>query len=192
VTDSPTPSLTEFLATCDAAFAFLISDYGFERLPEPREYNQYSVCFRKGDLQVEVYGENWGQNASCDLLRGKDNLYLSLIIPTAERKPWPRGQLNQIRALAERLKLHASDFLRGDLQRFEAALAEWKRVTAPRPISEAQLHDRAVATAVTLAGHASKQGNYAEVVKLLEPHEKELSLHQKRMLDEARQKLKSP
>ena len=88
------------------------------------------------------------------------------------------------------LKEHAADFLSGDVRRFDAALAEWKRVTQPRPVSEAQRLDRQRQTAVTEAGHASKRGNYAEVVRLLEPHAKALSQHQLRMLETARQKLK--
>ena len=74
--------------------------------------------------------------------------------------------------IASRLKDHAADFLSGDVRRFDAALAEWKRVTRPRPVSEAQRLDRQRQTAVTEAGHASKRGNYAEVVRLLEPHVK--------------------
>jgi hypothetical protein len=88
------------------------------------------------------------------------------------------------------LKDHAADFLSGDVRRFDAALSEWKRVTRPRPVSEAQRLDRQRQTAVTEAGHASRRGNYAEVVRLLEPHAKELSQHQLRMLETARQKLK--
>ena len=184
----PTPSLDEFLAACDAACEFLVRDYGFTRLAEPREYNPYSVCFRKGELGIDIYGENWGQNASCDLLRGKEDLYLTLIIPASERQPWPKGQLAQINEIGVRLSQHASDFLTGDMTRFDAALTEWKRVTKHRPYTDAMRHERDLSTAVTEAGHASKRGEYAKVVELLEPHESELSQHQKRMLDEAREK----
>ena len=189
--DQPIPSLDEFVAACDDAFGFLVRDHGFQRLAEPREYNQYSVCFRKGELGVDIYGENWGQNASCDLVRGNDDLYLTLIIPRTERKPWPKGQLAQIHEIAARLKQHASDFLNGDMQRFETALAEWKRVTKHRPYTDAMRHERELSTAVTEAGHASKLGDYEKVVRLLEPHEAALSNHQRRMLDDARARLKA-
>jgi hypothetical protein len=189
------PSLEEFLACCQKAFGFLVRDYGFVLLNAPREYNQFSVCFRKGELGVDVYGENWGQHASCDLLRGKDEVGLGWYLPTAARPTQKRkgpalGQLAQVELLAEVLKLNAADFLRGDLARFETVLAEWNRVTRPRPISEAQRQDRARQTAITEAGHASKRANYAEVVRLLEPHTETLSRHQRRMLDTARRMLR--
>jgi hypothetical protein len=191
----PTPTLEEFLACCDRECEFLVRDYGFERLSSPKEYNEYSVRFRKMEFGVDIYGENWGAAASCDLIRGKDNVYLGLLVPAAARSA-PRakrsrpGQLAQIQTIASVLKEHAADFLSGDVRRFDAALAEWKRVTQPRPVSEAQRLDRQRQTAVTEAGHASKRGNYAEVVRLLEPHAKALSQHQLRMLETARQKLK--
>lgn len=146
------------------------------------------------EFGVDIYGENWGATASCDLVRGEDQLYLGLIVPAAARrssraKRTRPGQLAQIQTIAALLKDHAADFLSGDVRRFDAALAEWKRVTRPRPVSEAQRLDRQRQTAVTEAGHASKRGNYAEVVRLLEPHAKELSQHQLRMLETARQKL---
>ncbi len=193
-TPAPIPSLEEFLDCCAVAFGFLVSEYGFERLDTPREYNQFSVRFRKGDLAVEIYGENWGQSASCDLLRGKDNVYLGYLVPASERskgKPrrTPLDQLSQVRKLAEVVRLHAADFLSGDLGRFEAALAEWKRITAPRPYTEEHRRERELRTAVTEAGHASRRGQDAEVVRLLEPHLDSLSRHQRRMLDAARERL---
>ena len=177
-------------------FEFLVRDYGFELLPSPKEYNEYSVRFRKGELGVDVYGENWGQSASCDLLRGKDDVYLGFLVPAEQRQASKRkranpGQLAQVQKLAAVLKRHASDFLSGDLTRFEAALAEWRRITKPRPITEAHRMERERQQALTAAGHASKRGNHAEVVKLLEPYADTLSLHQRRLLDEAREKLKS-
>ena len=147
------------------------------------------------EFGVDIYGENWGAAASCDLVRGEDHVYLGLLVPAAARqasraKRTRPGQLAQIQTIASRLKDHAADFLSGDVRRFDAALSEWKRVTRPRPVSEAQRLDRQRQTAVTEAGHASRRGNYAEVVRLLEPHAKELSQHQLRMLETARQKLK--
>ena len=159
------------------------------------EYNEYSVRFRKMEFEIDIYGENWGASASCDLIRGDDNVYLGLLVPAAARtasraKRTRPGQLAQIQTIASRLREHAADFLSGDVRRFDAALAEWKRVTRPRPVSEAQRLDRQRQTAVTEAGHANRRGNYAEVVRLLEPHARELSQRQLRMLEAARQKLK--
>jgi hypothetical protein len=188
------PSLEEFIACCDAEYGYLVREFGFERLLDPMEYNPFSVCFRKGELGVDIYGENWGQNASCDLVRGKDRLYLWWIVPAPEREKYRsrhrRAQLEQVSLLAAVLRQHAPDFLAGDFSRFDAAFAEWTRVTRPRPVTEAQRQYRALQTAVTEAGHASKRGDHAEVVRLLEPHAAELSQHQRRMLDDAREKLK--
>jgi hypothetical protein len=192
---TPTPTLEEFRACCDRECEFLVREYGFERLPEPLEYNEYSVRFRKLEFEVAIYGENYGEAASCELVRGEDRLYLGLLVP-AEKRSGSRsrrtrpGQLAQIHTIAALLKNHAVDFLRGDVRSFDVALAEWKRVTRPRPVSEAQRMERQRQTAVTEAGHASRRGNYAEVVRLLEPHADALSQHQRRMFEAAREKLK--
>jgi hypothetical protein len=172
-----------------------VRDYGFIQLDAPREYNEFSVRFRKGELGVDIIGENWGQNASCDLLRGKDDVGLGWYLTEAQRATLKRrrvrpGQLEQIEILAAVLKEHAVDFLSGDLTRFEAVFAEWQRVTRPRPITEAHRQERARQTALTEAGHASKGANYAEVVRLLEPHAEALSPRQRRMLETAREKLR--
>jgi hypothetical protein len=192
--DNPIPTLEEFLSCCDAECVFLIREYGFERLDSPREYNEYSVRFRKGELGVDVYGENWGQSASCDLMRGEERLFLGLLVPPSERQaPKPKrerpDQLAQVRNIAAILRRHASDFLRGDCSRFDLALTEWKRITRPRPISEAHRLERQRLQAVTLAGHANRRSDYAEVVRLLEPHDGALSQKQRRMLELARDRL---
>jgi hypothetical protein len=80
---TPTPTLEEFLACCDRECEFLVRDYGFERLSSPKEYNEYSVRFRKMELEVDIYGENWGATASCDLIRGEDHVYLGLLVPAS-------------------------------------------------------------------------------------------------------------
>lgn len=183
------PTLAEFLACCQAEFEFLICDYGFVRLSSPLDHNIYSVCFRKEEFGVDVYGESYGETASCDLVRGGDRLFLGLLVPAAERKSRARkrarpGQLAQVQNIATQLKLHASDFLRGDSSRFDSALAEWSRVTRPRPVTEAQRVERERQQAVT-----SKRADYAEVVRLLEPYADALSRHQRRMLEMARNRL---
>lgn len=188
------PTLEEFIACCQAECEFLIREYGFVQLASPMEYNRYSVRFRKGEFGVDVYGESYGETASCDLVRGEDRLFLGLLVPAAQRQAPKRkraqtGQLAQVQNIAIRLKLHASDFLRGDSSRFDLALAEWRRVTRPRPLTEAQRLDRQRLQAVTAAGHASQRADYAEVVRLLQPYEDALSSHQRRMLEMARNRL---
>jgi len=191
---SPTPTLDEFLACCQAACEFLVRDFGFQQLPSPREYNDYSMRFRKGEIGVDIYGENWGQNASCDLVRGDAQLGLGLLIPASQRAAPRRGrkhpgQLEQIQALATFLKLHAGDFLSGDTRRFDAAHAEWVRITRPRVVTEAHRAERRRQQDLTAAGHASKRGDHTEVIRLLEPHAGSLSSHQRRLLETARQNL---
>ena len=79
----------------------------------------------------------------------------------------------------------------GDSSRFDSTLAEWKRVTRPVQLTEAQRMERERQQAVTAAGHASKRGDHAEVVRLLEPHAGGLSQHQRRMLEAARKRLEN-
>ncbi len=188
------PTLAEFLACCQTECEFLIREYGFVLLASPLEHNRYSVCFRKGELGVDVYGETYGETASCDLVRGADRLALGLLVPVAqratrERKGAPLVQLAQVQGIATQLKLHASDFLRGDSSRFDSALAEWRRISRPRPVTEVQRIERERQQAVTAAGHAIKRADYAEVVRLLEPYADALSPHQRRMLEMARNRL---
>jgi len=126
---APVPTLAEFLACCDAECAFLAREHGFERLAAPPEHNRYSVRFQSGDLEVDVYGESYGQTASCDLLRGGERLPLGLLEPAAERPRRGRrgpgaGQLAQVHEIATRLKRHALDLLRGDFSRFDVRLLE--------------------------------------------------------------------
>jgi hypothetical protein len=192
----PVPTLEEFLACCYTACEFLVREYGFLRLSSPREHNPYSVRFQKGDLGVDVFGESYGETVSCDLLKGGARLDLGLLVPAAQRKTPRRngtrpGQIAQIQEIAARLKLHASDFLSGDTSRFDSAVKEWERITRPRPVTEAQRMERQRQQAVTAAGHASRRADYAEVVRLLEPYAGELSSHQRRMLEVARDKLGS-
>jgi hypothetical protein len=125
--DESTPTLDEFIAACDTAFAFLVSDYGFKRLGKPMEFNRYSVRYKKDELEVDVYGESYGGSAECQLVRGDDRLYLSLLLPPSAKTPRPEGQLAQIAAIAEELRQHASDFLRGDATRFETWLSKWRK-----------------------------------------------------------------
>ena len=129
---APIPTLAEFLGACDAAFAFLILEHGFERAAEKMEHAPYGVRYRKGELGVDVYGESYGKTAACALLRGLDRLDLGLLLPPAERKRLPSGQLAQVAALGAQLQQYGSDFLRGDLARYDAALMEWRK-RFPKP-----------------------------------------------------------
>jgi hypothetical protein len=122
-----TPTMDEFIAACDAAFSFLVREFGFERLSSPMQHNRYSVRFRKKELGVDVYGESYGNSADCQLVRGEDRLYLGLLLPPSAQTPRPEGQLAQVAAIAQELQQHASDFLAGDATRFETWLSEWRK-----------------------------------------------------------------
>jgi hypothetical protein len=126
------PSLADFIGACDASFAFLILEYGFTRAAETTEHSPYGVRYRKGELAVDVYGEGYGTLAACALLRGSDRIDLVWMLPAPERKPLPQGQLAQVTALAAQVRRYASDFLRGDTTRYDAALIEWIS-KKPRP-----------------------------------------------------------
>jgi hypothetical protein len=126
------PTLAEFRGACDAAFAFLIIDFGFERVAETTAHSPFGLRYRKAELGVDIYGEGYGTSAACSLLRGADKLDLVWMLPPAERMPLPKGQLAQVAALAAQVQQYARDFLSGDLVRFDAALAEWQR-NRPRP-----------------------------------------------------------
>ena len=190
---SPIPTLDEFLACCQAACEFLVRDFGFQQLPSPMEYNEYSMRFRKGEFGVDIYGTNWGQNASCDLVRGGARLGPGMLIPASQRAAHrPRGnpgQLEQIQHIATFLKQHAGDFLSGDFSRFDAAHTEWLRITRPTVVTEAHRAEQRRQQDFLAAGHASKRGDHAEVIRLLEPHAGSLSSHQRRLLETARQNL---
>ena len=125
--DESTPTLDEFVAAIDAAFAFLVRDHGFERLSRPMEHNRYSVRFKKGELEVDVYGESYGGSADCQLVRGTDRLYLALLLPASAQTPRPEGQLAQVAAIAAELQQYATDFLSGDATRFDTWLSEWRK-----------------------------------------------------------------
>lgn len=187
------PTLEEFKEACRRECSFLVSQYDFQEMPEPREYNQFSVCFRRGLLGVDVYGEGWGQHASCDLIHGKEELGLGSLMPkTAFPRPSRRrrqpDQLEQIALIAGMLRAHCTDFLTGDLTRFNAAVARWKEITRPRPISAEQREQRAFDTACSEAGHAFKRGEFKRVIELLAPHMSRLGRRHAAMLEEARKR----
>ena len=101
------PSLAEFLHAGRTAFAFL-AEYGFvERRPPPH---------REGAFETTD-----GRGAS-----------LAYFVPAAAPRSRREsvGQLRAIRSLAGEVEAHATDFLSGDLQRYNRIAREqppWKR-----------------------------------------------------------------
>jgi len=185
-----TPTLEQFTEACRRECAFLITEYGFQEMPEPREYNQFSVCFRRGPFGVDVYGEGWGEFARCDLIHAGEHLGFGSLVPNEALPPRPRrsppDQLEQIAIIGPLLRAHCTDFLVGDLTRFTTALTRWKEITRQRPVSQAQRDQRAFDTACSQAGHAFKRGEYGRVIELLAPHAARLGRHHAAMLEAAR------
>jgi hypothetical protein len=89
--------MDEFLAACDAAFSFLVREFGFERLSLPMAHNRYSVRFRKKEFEVDVFGESYGNSADCQLVRGNDRLYLGLLLPQSAQTGAPRDSSHRWR-----------------------------------------------------------------------------------------------
>lgn len=186
------PTLEQFKEACRRECAFLIAEYGFQEMPEPREFNEFSVCFRRGALGVDVYGEGWGEFASCDLIHAGEDLGFGSLVPKdafpARSRRSPPNQLEQIATIGALLRAHCTDFLAGDLARFNAKVARWKEITRPRPVSQAQRDQRAFDTACSEAGHAFKRGEYGRVIELLTPHTARLGRHHAAMLEAARKR----
>jgi hypothetical protein len=108
--------------------------------------------------------------------------------PRPSRRRRQPDQLEQIALIAGMLRAHCTDFLTGDLTRFNAAVARWKEITRPRPISAEQREQRAFDTACSEAGHAFKRGEFKRVIELLAPHMSRLGRRHAAMLEEARKR----
>src|SRR5262245_14067931 len=186
------PTLEEFKDACRRECDFLVSEYSFQEMPEPREYNEFSVRFRRGSLGVDVYGEGWGEFARCDLIHGDERLEFGSLVPATAWPPRsrrsPPNQLEQIVTIGTLLRAHCNDFLTGDLGRFTAALARWKEITRPRAITPAQREQRAFDSACSEAGHAFKRGEFGRVIELLAPHTSRLGRRHAAMLEAARKR----
>ena len=120
------PTLPEFQAACREAFAYL-DRFGFVEITPPshRYTDPFQVWFRAEDRFVIVRGEGYGTSAGLSLEHASgvqlDPIWL---VPAAlrpnrrEKDSQSRGQLEIIRACAERLLAHGAGFLRGDLAQF--------------------------------------------------------------------------
>lgn len=121
------PSLQDFLEASRRVLAY-VGEYGFKESPIPgyRAGNEYQLWFVADERAIIVSGQGWGTSASI-ALEHRSGVHLSEIelVPVAERpgsKGKPLGpdptQLEQVHDAAERLRVFAVDFLRGDLTRF--------------------------------------------------------------------------
>ena len=128
MTSTQPPALQDFLETSRRVLAY-VGEYGFKESPIPshRAGNEYQLWFVADERAIIVSGEGWGTSASI-VLEHRSGIQLSEIelVPVAERpgsrKRRPLGpnrtQVEQVHDAAERLRVFAVDFLRGDLTRF--------------------------------------------------------------------------
>ena len=104
-----------------------LKDYQFEEVlpPRHRRGNRFTVWFRAGERSVVIEGEGWGTMVRVHLEHDSGVRIAEIYLVPLEarpirtkRKPVARGQLEEIRLGAERVRQHTTDFLTGDLKRF--------------------------------------------------------------------------
>src|SRR5512144_24443 len=116
------PSLADFEAACQEAFAFLLP-LGFQRvlLPSHRSTERFQVRYSNGVLSIVVRGEGYGTSASVHFETSDKWAYEIYFTPpelrpTRKRKKGSQlGQLDLIREAARRIQDHCHDLLAGDL-----------------------------------------------------------------------------
>jgi hypothetical protein len=136
---APPPTAEQFGAFVREAFRFAAA-HGFTEVPAQRcSDDPFQIWFRRGDEFIIVAGEGWGSAASVTLQHtsGVELPVIYLVAPESRptRKRPDIDQLEQIREQASWLEFHGSDFLRGDLARFERLarpIPPYKRSPAKR------------------------------------------------------------
>lgn len=120
----------EFVQTAQAAFAYLVDEFGFHQEPVADE-TELAVAFSNGRTRVVVEGRDWGLNARVAFGNAAafENFDLADLISLRrtpaelrpERGSLKRGsrQLDQVRYYAEKLRAIGADILRGDRTVFE-------------------------------------------------------------------------
>ena len=183
-------SLEKFKRACLEHCDFLVRELGFTVLPDPLEYNEYSVRFRKGTMGVDVYGEGYGTIADCKLRHGDTEVSVWTYAPIPARQPRMRRkkgsmptQLEQIEGIAAALREHWMDFLAGDPTSFHQRLTAWTDYWNNQRATPAQLARKPFNVASTQAGHAFKNGEFSRVVDLLSPYAAVLGKKQRKMLE---------
>jgi hypothetical protein len=186
------PSSQEFRAGAESHFSFLCRHFDFkvEALPAS-EHNEFSVRFSGKSLFVVVEGFSYGYALGtriCNAVRSADqaeevdlHTILKLRRPDmlTTRYPEERGQLEEMKFHASALREAAGDLLTGNL-------GEWPRLVAfeqaerlrLRVEGQAEWRRRDLDRACTRAAEAFRSGEYGTVIKLLGPHESELSTGQ--------------
>ena len=176
-------STEEFRAWVLEAYRDLLIEGDFAELAGQRDkrVKPYSVRIGSGTTVIEVEGISWGADVWTKVFRlheaNSDCYGLPIWDLVRERradehdKPAKRpGQRSAIFADAADLVTYAQDVLSGDFIGLAQVEARLQRAEAERLTHLPSPEEKAARTAAAEAGHAFQSGEYAQVVKLLEPH----------------------
>ena len=119
------PAVREFRARAAAEFEFLLTEFGCREEPVPRGKNEFSVRYVNATTRIIVEGINWGANARValgsagPLERFEDFDLLDIVsVRCPDQAPgeveMARGQLHQLKILADVLRRCGLETLRGD------------------------------------------------------------------------------
>ena len=187
-------ALEKFLNTCRTEFRFLITDFGFQELKEPKKAfsNPFKLCFVRDDLEVSIEGIHYGSAAMVLLTdkkqrtvspRNLDPAFNPFGKKTVKALPKTNGQTDEIVQEARLLLEHGRDLLNGDFSVFDRAFDRKKQVWAEYE------KRNAFGVAIQEAVAAYDEGKWRDVVLLLEPHEPNLSKKMAKKLAFARSQL---
>ena len=129
------PSQESFLFTARGAFSFLAT-FGFVEVSPPTSHasTEFELWYRVDTRFVILEGDGHGKGASV-LLATVDRRGTSYhrYVPAAERSlaQWNSDQLAIVRAIANKVAIHAQDFLSGTLSQYgklAQALPQYRRL----------------------------------------------------------------
>ena len=129
------PSQESFLFTARGAFSFLAT-FGFVEVSPPTSHasTEFELWYRVDTRFVILEGDGHGKGASV-LLATVDRRGTSYhrYVPAAERSlgQWNNDQLAIVRAIANKVAIHAQDFLSGTLSEYgklAQALPQYRRL----------------------------------------------------------------
>jgi hypothetical protein len=190
------PTLDEFMEAAHRELSFLIEDYSFREVPQPRAQhkNPFEVHFERAGWRIIIEGLSYGFCAGISI-QDPDGRQAAFghIIPEnffwSYRDGLGRGQLGDIRYCALTLRTFGSDFLGGDTQLFEELLSrQASYIEADRRKMDAWGYR----LAASKAAQAFAIRDYDKVVTLLSPHTAHLTEIEERKLDYARRHSKKP
>ena len=126
---SATPS--EFLATTDTEFGFLVSEHGYQRVIHPKD--PFTIEFRRNSLCIRVTGINYGFGAHLDAYVDGQFLPLWPVMTNLSERKTPQTdepQLDDLREYAWRLRHDCAAIVAGDfavVDKIHTAIREQER-----------------------------------------------------------------